>query len=398
MSVAEQKFQIPSELSSKLRFVEPLDKRSDNEIIQYLSSYSPIKGEKNIWTYWDSGFKAMPGWCQRNVINWARLCGPSWNIHVLDSVAGSPNHFLNWIDKDLLPDALVNNEMEGQWAAAHSSDFLRGSCLYKYGGVCLDTGIILIRKLDSICWKQLEDDSSPFRIAKPFVAGPKTASHFTAARKGDPFIKAWHDLFLHLWKGQKSSKGIEINPLIAFYQNVNFRASGYNWEFKVDPHEIIHYLGLSLSWMRLGLIDGGDGNQEINWAQYAKDHILYFDALQENWGAQTIVGFRGQSQFDALATKLDGVQSENYTTAYKLVWRLLIGSSMQKISHGKGLTQTPELGLLWELPEFQNKDIEPGTFAELLRYGSVHFEQSRTIEYVDYRIPDSVMHKGLYEA
>ena len=42
------------------------------------------------------------------------------------------------------------------------------------------------------------------------------ANHFVAARKGDPFIQKWHELFIHLWKGRKNGDGIIASPLIAF--------------------------------------------------------------------------------------------------------------------------------------------------------------------------------------
>jgi hypothetical protein len=44
---------------------------------------------------------------------------------------------------------------------------------------------------------------------------------------------------------------------------------------------------------------------------------------------------------------------------------------------GKNLTKTPALGLLWDLPEHEGKDIEPRTFTELLRYGTTHYRQTR---------------------
>ena len=71
---------------------------------------------------------------------------------------------------------------------------------------------------------------------------------------------------------------------------------------------------------------------------------------------------------------------------------------MQKITHGKHLTKSPALGILWDRQENEGKDVAPGTFAELLRYGSVHFEQEREeIEYVKARKPEHRIKKGLLE-
>lgn len=74
---------------------------------------------------------------------------------------------------------------------------------------------------------------------------------------------------------------------------------------------------------------------------------------------------------------------------------------MQKITHGKGLTKSISCGTLLDQHDGEGKDQEPGTFGELLRYGSVHFEQTREqIEYVEpILVADAlVIRKGLFEA
>jgi hypothetical protein len=55
----------------------------------------------------------------------------------------------------------------------------------------MDVDIILIRRIDSICWKQLEDPNSPFEVSVPLMYGQVMANHFVASRKGNPFIKRW---------------------------------------------------------------------------------------------------------------------------------------------------------------------------------------------------------------
>jgi len=151
-------FAIPEEFSNEVRYVEAKDTRTDEELLEALTKHVPINGdsEKNIWTFWHSGVHSMPAWCQRNIFNWIRLCGPSWTVRVLDNVPGSPNNALKWAESSeiKLPDTFVNGTMDGPYTGPHSADFLRGVCLYLYGGVWMDTGIILIRDLDRICWHQ----------------------------------------------------------------------------------------------------------------------------------------------------------------------------------------------------------------------------------------------------
>lgn len=391
---------IPAEFRDQLRYVEPLDKRSDDEILNSLRIERNLTSEKNIWAFWHAGVENMPAWCKRNVIGWARLCGPSWTIRVLDTVPGSKNHALDYIPAEMLPRTFVQGTMAGSYTGPHSADFLRGALLYLHGGVFMDVGIILIRSLDHICWAQLEDPENPRQVSVPCMFGTTIANHFVASRKADPFIKRWHELFVHLWKDHTSYDGLSANPLVAFATTMDFSESqkrGYNWEFSVEPLVIFEYIMQVIAWLRLCMLeDAGDG---FSCADYERDQILWFDVLEEDWAAETVVGFRGQELFDALATKRDiDPESENYKTAYKLVWRLLTGSSMQKISHGKHLTKTPALGLLWDMKENESKDIEPGTFAELLRYGSVYFEQTRNdIRFVQTEKPEQTMKKGVFE-
>ena len=182
---------IPEKYRSDLHYVEALDTRSDKDILDSLCHHAPITSEKNVWTFWHSGVRSMPAWCQRNVLDWIRLCGSSWSIRVLDKVPGSPNNALDWVPTGMLPETYIQGTMDGPHIGPHSADFLRGACLYLYGGVWMDVGIILIRQLDTICWNQLEDPNSPFEISIPWMYGTVVTNHFVASRKGSPFIKRW---------------------------------------------------------------------------------------------------------------------------------------------------------------------------------------------------------------
>jgi hypothetical protein len=394
------KFQIPGEFADQLTYNEPSDKRSDAEILDALSVYQPVTSEKNTWCYWHSGIKAMPPWCQRNIADWVRI-NPSWTIRILDSIPDSPNHFLKYTDSSLLPETLLKGTMDGPYVGPHTSDFLRGACLFKHGGVYMDVGIVMIRDLDRMGWTQLANSSSSKQICVPVMYGTLTANSWVMSRKGDPFIKRWHDLFVYVWKDRTNYEGLSQHPLVASTAvNIDFSESvkkGYAWEFIVGPRHVFEYITQTIAWSRLCMIE--DPNDGFNGPDYVQDNILWYDALSENWGAETVVGFAGQQFFDALATRLDSdPESQEYKTAYRLVWRMLTKSSMEKITHGKGLTKTPALGLLWDMKDNENKDCEVGTFAELLRFGCRHFRQTRDqIEWVQTEKPEKTVKKGLFE-
>jgi hypothetical protein len=184
-------FGIPDEFKDKLTYVDATDTRSAEEILSSLEKYVPVTSEKNIWAFWDKGLRKMPPWCLRNVVDWVRICGPSWTVRVLDAVPGSSTNALKYLSADLLPESFVKGTMTGAYVGPHSSDFLRGACLWSHGGVYMDTGNILIRDLDRVCWKQLEDPNSPYEVSVPIMYGTVMANHFVASRKGNRFIKYW---------------------------------------------------------------------------------------------------------------------------------------------------------------------------------------------------------------
>ena len=144
------------------------------------------------------------------------------------------------------------------------------------------------------------------------------------------------------------------------------------------------------------LEDAGDGFSGVD---YWTNHVLIWDVLPENWGGEELLGFpgSGEKMFNLFSVKRDAdPNGKEYMEASELTWRLLTKSSMQKITHGKNLTNSIHLGVYWD--ENKGKDSEPGTFAELLRYGTVNFEQTRPeITYVKAPRPPKTMKKGLLE-
>jgi len=211
-----------------------------------------------------------------------------------------------------------------------------------------------------------------------------------------------HDLFIHFWKGRSDYTGIIESPLIGFVKDFNYaevEARGFKWEFNVDELTIMGYVGQVVAWVRLCWLKEPNGG--FDGVDYYTKKVLLFDALDEDWPAETVAGFDGQSLLSVFTTKLDAdPESDEYKKAYKAAWLMLTGSCMQKIMHGKGLTKVLACGMLLDMEENEGKDREPGTFGELLRYGSVHLEQTRkSIKYVEPIRPDEkvIIHKGLME-
>ena len=207
-----------------------------------------------------------------------------------------------------------------------------------------------------------------------------------------------HELFTHLWKGRTNHEGISDDPLIDFVKNISLEeASKWAWDFKIPAKPIMEYIAQVMCWRRLCMLDdAGDG---FSCSDYWQKHILCLDPWYENWGAEATLGFEnfGPKIHALLQVKLDGdKESEEWKEAYKLTWRLLSGSCMQKVTHGKGLTFTVNLGTL--LDENEGTDTLPGTFGELMRYGAVHFRQTRdTLHTLEPEKPPVIVKKGVLE-
>ncbi|KAK7431796.1 hypothetical protein QQZ08_001736 [Neonectria magnoliae] len=185
-----------------------------------------------------------------------------------------------------------------------------------------------------------------------------------------------HKLFLHLWKDRNSYEGISTDPSLAFVRDIEFsEAADWPWDFKISPQHLFEYVSQVMCWRRLTMLeDAGDG---FNGSKYWQENILGIDARHENWAAEDAVGFgSGARLCELFNLQLDAnPETTDYKEAYNLVWLLLRTASWQKITHGKGLTHAAALGILWD--ENEGKDSAPGTFGDLLRWGSVHLRQKR---------------------
>ena len=102
-----------------------LDPRTDEEIAETLCTYRPVSSEKNVWAFWDKGFRELRPWCRRNILAWVRRLGPSWTVRVLDLVPDSPNHVYQFVTPDNFPATFNEGTMDGPNRAQHASDFTR---------------------------------------------------------------------------------------------------------------------------------------------------------------------------------------------------------------------------------------------------------------------------------
>ena len=386
-----------------------LDNRSDEKIVSSLQEYRPVTSEKNVWAFWHSGFVNSPPWVQRTVINWVRRL-PTWSVYVLNSMPGSPLHFHRYILPALLPDALNNNTMTGPHVGPHSADLVRLPLVYLHSGVWMDCGTLLFRDLDDICWRRLEDPNSPYEMAGFIIQqlGNTWMNSFIAARKGNPFVKRWHDIFLEVWKGKSESKGMHAHPLFKHQRLPGARSDPRIQDHELESHREVaeslpqlQYSETKVPWsdqsdMMKDLADYAtqfncfnrlshleDPSDGFNGSKYLDAHALLFDAVQELVLAQQLTDWDGVQQFQYLATKKlpdQEVHDQRYLEAEKFAESLVRDSCQMKISHGIQSIPKAMLGTVWEQPGNEDADWAQGTFAAYLRYASVFLEQTRVMK------------------
>ncbi|KAI0483600.1 capsular polysaccharide synthesis protein-domain-containing protein [Xylaria cf. heliscus] len=368
-----------------LRLIDPnkLDLRSDEEIAAWLQKPHPITSDKNVWAFWHEGYARMSPWVQRNVINWVRRLGPEWTVHLLDKLPGSPTNVTRYSESSYFPEAFNNDTMDGPNFGPHSGDLVRLPLIWKYGGVWIDVGTFLFRNIDDICWKQIEDPATPYELAG-FVLEMRPGvdcmlNGFIAAKRGNPFIKRWHDIYLALWEGVTNAHGFHKHSLLRHLPllcppvdklncpNLNMMMEGFS-----------DYLAAFMCFERLRkLIDPSDG---FNGPEYFSNHMLLFPALQETYFFQQQTNWSGTRQFELLTAKRTGegvVRDEKWQAAENFVTSALANTSTMKLSHGPAGALDSFLADLWDCKEHQEKDNVENTFAAYLRYGSIHFDQTR---------------------
>ncbi|KAJ5669441.1 hypothetical protein N7462_010511 [Penicillium macrosclerotiorum] len=399
---------IPDEYRDKVELIETTDSRTDEEIISSLLEYKPVTSEKNVWAYWHSGLSNMPKWNQRNVIDWVRILGPEWTIRVLDSIPGSINNILQFIPESIMPPAFIDRTMDGPFVGQHGADLTRTACLYEHGGVWMDVGSFLMRHLDRVCWKELEDPKSPYKVAIFMLWGLAGGNFFVAARKKDPLIFQWHRLFSYIWGDKKSIEGSLSHPLIApilpqFAEHMS-ESFDYDW---INFDVALSYATQIICLTRLFCLEeneNGEDGQAFSGVDYWRNHVLALDGGEETarveW-QRTFVGW-GQRALDMLTLPCSGPDADPTSTKYKeaetMVWDMLANSTIWKVTHAQGLTHTPQLGVLLDMPENESKDVTPNTFGELLRYGSTHLRQKREhVARFPKREPTVTWKKGVLE-
>lgn len=385
-SSTEERNMAQLDLPQGVRLVasEKLDQRSDKEIASWLQKRHAVTSQKNVWTFWNKGWKAMQPWAQRNVINWVRKLGPEWTVHVLDAVPESETHVKHFVESSFFPEAFNKGTMDGLFVGPHQGDLVRLPLLWKYGGAWMDVGTLLFRHLDEIWWNRIIDPASPCELGG-FAVEFREKYHtmlngFLLCQSGNPFIKRWHDIYLSLWDpNTTNANGFHKHPLLAHIKAIETPSD----RVIEDPEMItavdvmLDYLAHFLCLERLrGLSDPNDG---FDGAEYFATKIFLAPAMQELFALQPLTKWSGIEQNNLFRIRLDDPKDEIWQKANAYVRDAFANQSAIKVSRGPKNPKLVCLAELWDKEEFLDADHREGTFASYLRYGSIHYDQTRDL-------------------
>lgn len=364
----------------------PADCRSDSAILATVRACPPVtESQKNVWAFWHTGFDSMPGWTKRNVVGWARRLGPTWTVRVLDHVPGSVCNVERFVPPELLPEAFNAGTMSGRYVATHKADLVRLPLLQIYGGAWIDVGAMLLRSLDDL-WTVLEDPANTYELAAlSYPCRPDEDSiinPFLVAVRGSSVVARWHRVYLEVWKGATSATGFCHHPLLRHLRPYQTPTADIKChELTVEAEAIMDYGAQVLCLERMRDIqdpaDGFDGRDCF------ERRIYMLPALREMWQYQVATGFSGATQFSLLTERFDVPEAERspqWHRALAFVQDLLRGSVLMKTCHGPAGALESSLADILDDPKNDGSDCAPGTFAAYLRYGAVHFDQTRPLE------------------
>ncbi|KAI2472410.1 hypothetical protein F4781DRAFT_428381 [Annulohypoxylon bovei var. microspora] len=368
--------------SSGLRVVpeSELDLRPEALILAELRSFRPVASEKNVWAFWDRGLDAMYPSYRRTVVDWVRKLGRSWTVRVVDLVEGSPNNVYKYVDKDWFPACLVDGTMDGRHAAQHAADLVRLPLLFAHGGVWMDVGNMLHTHLDRLFWEPLTAPGSPYEMAAWVITGQirrqwgSFGNYMLAARKGCLFIRHWHEGFKELWKNRTNADGFHKLPLL---KDIGLAEGMADWHFADKVREMSDYVAHMLIGERtrnlLDVATGWDGR-----AFYATK-VFHVEGIRNGILGAIRTDYDGARQAELFTTALDEPDAARRQAAEDFVVEMLEQSHMYKVYHNSA-GGVPALGDLVKKDGFRDADHRPGTFGELYRYGTVHWESTRGVD------------------
>lgn len=186
-----------------------------------------------------------------------------------------------------------------------------------------------------------------------------------------------------MWKGREDASGIHQHELVAHLDV--FQPTKLGLSMDKDFAKFTDYAAKTQAFLRVRHnIEPGVGG--FNGPEYVRNHFLLLAFSNEVHGFWK---WPGTNMTKVLMLHRQGnkeineEQVSDQKIAHDLVYGLLAGAFVCKFNQGMAKLGIPcEEAEYWNQPANDNADCLPGTWGELLRYGSAHYKQTRTLEYV----------------
>ena len=155
---------------------------------------------KNLFIYWDSGFKNSPLIVKKCLQSWKKK-NMNWNIHIL-----SDDNLIKYIDLKKHIDISNKNISK-----AHLADIIRLLLLEKYGGCWCDATTYCNISLDKWLFKYINNGF--FAFSNP---GPDRmlSNWFLYSEKNNYIVIEWRKYIINYWKLNSKIKRLNMlcNP------------------------------------------------------------------------------------------------------------------------------------------------------------------------------------------
>ena len=206
----------------------------DNQIKEWI----PQPARKVIWTCWLQGVDEAP-LIVRKCISSMQQYANGYDVIIIDA-----NNVTQYIE---LPEYIHEKFRRGIIPPAHYSDVIRLALLNRYGGIWIDSTILLTDKLPDYI---VNADLFVFR--NPQVEGHGQISNpFFAAKPSHPIIESVYRLLLAYWENENKLVSYEIMHLFFSIAVENSKTNEHMWKkvplvYGSHMYYLLRMLGLIL--------------------------------------------------------------------------------------------------------------------------------------------------------
>jgi hypothetical protein len=196
---------------------------------------------------------------------------------------------------------------------------------------------------------------------------------FIAAGIGSQAIQHWHGIFLKIWNGRTSCKGMNSHPLLRHLPRYEVPSS--TGQPPVSAYEdFVDYLAEMFCLERLRHLR--DRTKDWDGPRFFQSRELLFECVSEVYWAQHLTHWDCKKQFNMLSCIREETEP-GFLEAESFVQEILSTSSTMKLSHGLVTEQREYFARIWDEPGNEDADRRAGMFAAYLRWASVDFQQTK---------------------